>query len=318
MSALVSAGAYLPRARIDAATVGEAWDGFKAGGVREKRVAGYDEDAVTMGVEAARAALGDLDTDDVGALAFATTTPPLDEGDVGVRLAEILGLPRSTDVTTFTQSTRAGTRALLSALSTPVRTLVVVADCPVGATDDAVDHAAGAGAVALVVGADGPATVAEHATYAREYPGTRFRRRGGEGVETYGATAYGRDAFTSVVAGAVEGLETVPGALAPTATDGKLPGRAARGIDADVEVYHRAADLGDTGAASPFFGLFAAWAAGESAVAVVGFGDGAGADALRIEGSLDVASNEDRPTEDLTYAEYLRKRGRVLSEGGER
>ena len=326
MTAVVGVGAYVPRSRIDAETIGEAWDGFRARGIDEKRVAGADEDAVTMAVAACERALSDagVDRSAVETLALGTTTPPVDEGDVGVTVAEILGLDRGVDVRTSTQSTRAGTRALRTAAGSSGVALAVASDAPVGAPDDAVGHAAGAGAVAVVVGDARPTdeageeddhpSVTETATYAREYPGTRFRRRGAEAVETYGAAAYERDAYTTTIAGAYDALSEPATDVAPTAPDGSLPGRVARAVDG-VTVHHLADELGDTGAASPLFGLLAAWEAGADAVTVLGYGDGASVDAVVVEGARSVEWR--RPATDLTYAAYLRKRGHVLPSGGE-
>lgn len=334
MSDLTGVGAYVPRYRITASTIADAWDGFRARGVDEKRVAGADEDAVTMAVAAAERAIADAGVDraQIGTLALGTTTPPVDEGDVGVTVAEVLGLDACVDVRTATQSTRAGTRALRAAVDSSGPALAVASDAPVGAPDDAVGHAAGAGAVALVAGADDGdgggdgdgdgdpeeldrPTVTGTATYAREYPGTRFRRRGADTVETYGAAAYEREAYTATIAGAYAALPDPPTDAAPTAPDGSLPGRAGRAIEG-ATVHHLADELGDTGAASPLFGLLAAWEAGADSVAVLGYGDGAGVDAVAVEGSRSVEWR--RPATDLTYAEYLRKRGDVLSAGGER
>lgn len=325
MRAIESVGAYVPRQRITAEEIGDAWDGFRARGVEGKRVAGADEDAVTMAVAALRDAIADAGPDRASfeTLAVGTTTPPVDEGGVGVTVAEILGLADDVEVIVHSQSTRAGTRALLSAVRADGPALAVAADCPRGDPDDAIDHAAGAGAVAVATGeqrSSGPGTpsesgrarVAETATWAREYPGTRYRERGADAVETYGATAYEREAYTTAVEGAVGRLSEVPAALAPTAPDGSLPGRAGGVVDATV--YHLAGELGDTGAASPLFGLLAAWDAGESTVAVVGYGDGA--DAVLVEGCSSV--DWERPAVEVTYAEYLRKRGHIVSDGGDR
>lgn len=315
VTAIESIGSYLPRYRITADKIGDAWDGFRARGITEKRVAGTDEDAVTMAVAASKAALADAETErsSLTTLAVGTTTPPVDEGDIGVTIAEILGLDERIEVSVYTQSARAGTRALLAATRADGPALAVTADCPRGTPDDAIEHAAGAGAVAAVTGAEG-ATVTETATYAQEYPGTRFRQRGAEAVESYDATAYERDAYTSTLEGALDSLSNVPAALAPTAPDGSLPERVGRLVD-EATVFHLADELGDTGAASPLFGLLSAWDAGEERVAVLGYGAGASVDALVVEGSLPVDWN--RPAADITYAEYLRKRGFVLSEGGE-
>lgn len=315
MSAIESVGTYVPRYRITAETIGEAWNGFEARGVHEKRVAAGDEDTVTMAVEAAKDALAasTYGREAIQTLALGTTTPPVEEGDIGVQIAEIIGLDRSTEVAVHSQSTRAGTRALIAALRAETPGLVVAADSPLADPDSAIDHAAGAGAVALVVGDEG-ADIVETATYTQEYPGTRFRRRGSETTETYDATAYERDAYTTVIGGAVEKLAESPDAIAPTAPDGSIPNRAA-GVADGATVYQYADELGDTGAASPLFGLVAAWEDGASPVTVVGFGDGAGADAVTIDGSLSVEI--DRRATDISYAEYLRKRGHILDNGGD-
>ena len=52
---ILSAGAYLPRARLDRSAIGSFVG--SGGGRGTRAVASYDEDTTTMGVEAARAAL---------------------------------------------------------------------------------------------------------------------------------------------------------------------------------------------------------------------------------------------------------------------
>lgn len=317
VSAIESFGAYVPRYRIDASEFEAAWGAFEARGVAEKVVPASDEDAVTMAVEAIERALAKSKTTrgDVEALALGTTTAPVDEGDVTAQVAEIVGLSRSVELSAHTQSTRAGTEALtVAAESGDSPSVAVAADCPIGAPDDAVDHAAGAGAVAFLINEDGPVSIEESASYAQEFPGTRFRQRGRTDVESYDATAFERDAYTSVVAGAVDALERPGSGLAPTAPDGSMPYRAGGAVDTDYDVYERASSLGDTGAASALFGVLAAWENGEDDVVSAGYGDGASADAIRLAGSIDV--DWDRETVSITYDEYLRKRGHIVSNDG--
>lgn len=305
-----SAGAYVPRYRLSADEIEAAWGDVRARGVQTKAVPGPDEDSVTMAVAAVRDALADsrYDPGELSGLALGTTTPPVDEEDVGVRVAEAAGLPRAIEVATFSQSTRAGTRALLSALRMDGPAVAVAADCPLADPGDALEHAAGAGAVALVAADDGPVAVTDVAAYARAFPGTRFRERGDGAVDSYDATQYDREAVRTVAGGALEGVPAAP-AIAPTAPDGDVPYRAAGAAPFDAEVSEVASDLGDAGAASPLLGLVAAWGAGHEAVVVLGYGSGAGADALRLEGSLD--ADWDRETEALSYPAYLRQRGHV-------
>jgi hydroxymethylglutaryl-CoA synthase len=317
MNAIECCGAYVPRYRIDASEFTEAWGAFQARGVSEKAVAESDEDAVTMAVEAIERALAtsEYSRDDVDTLAIGTTTPPVDEGDVAAQVAEISGLRRSVELSTHTQSTRAGTAALTAAVeSGSSLSIAVAADCPIGAPDGAIDHAAGAGAVALLIAEDGPVSIEESASYAHEFPGTRFRQRGQTNVESYDATAFERDAYTSVVAGAVDALDHTGAALAPTAPDGSMPYRAGRAVGGEMDVYEQTSSLGDTGAASSLFSLLAAWQDGEDDVVVVGYGDGASANAFRLAGSISVEMT--RETTSITYDEYLRKRGHVVSDTG--
>jgi len=316
-----SAGTAEPIAVVDAA-------------VESKAVPAGDEDAVTMAVAAARDALdrSDRSRAELDALGFASTTPPVDEGEISATVAGILGLDSAVDATAFTGSTRAGTRAVRAAADAGGPALVVAADAPRAAPGDAVEHAAGAGAAALLVepagergAAPGHARVVDAATHTAEFPGVRFRRRGSDAVEAYGATTYERDAYRTVVGGAADGLDVEPLsaaaaagsiALAPTAPDGKLPGRAARAVGFDATAYEAATELGDAGAASPLLGLLSAWADGREAVAVVGYGAGAAADALAVVGRPPdpPAPDGSRETTDIDYAAYARKRGHL---GGE-
>lgn len=314
-----SAGAYTPRFRIDADAFVDAWGSFDAPGVERKAVPAADEDAITMAVEAATDALaGSVHArEDLAGLAFASTTPPVDEGDVAATIAEILGLDHGVETAAFTQSTGAGGRALRWGTSVPAGpTLVVAADAPFGEPDDDLDHAAGAGAVALLLAEDGSVEIQETATYTEEFPGTRFRERGEATVDAYDATVYEREAYGTVVAGAVAELDATATALAPTAPNGKLPFRVSRRLDADIDVYQTTSELGDTGATSAFFGLLAAWGDDREDVTLVTYGDGASAIAARLSGSLD--SSWGRETAEISYGEYARKRGHVVSTGGDR
>jgi len=336
--AIEAVGAYAPRFRVSAEEFEAAWGQFHAAGVTSKAVPDADEDAVTMAYEAARRALdaADRDGSDVALLAFASTTTPLAEEDLSARLGGMLGVPADAVRHVFTGSTRAGTRALDASLSAgPWGSeaggereevgLVVAADCPRGEPDSAEDHAAGAGAAALLLSASGGAEITARAEYAEEYPGTRFRRTGSETVEGLGATSYERRAFTETLAGAVEQLDydgDEIDAAAVQAPNGKMPYRAAGALGVETDRIQRCAtvhELGDTGAASVPLSLAAALADGDERILASSFGSGAGADALLVEADADGDGNgvaADLALDDgesVSYAEYLRKRGELTS-----
>lgn len=323
---IVGAGVHTPHYRIDAETIADAWGRFQAAGIAEKRVAAADEDALTMGTAAANRALdaAGTDADEIAALVFATTTPQLAEEELTPRLAAFLGVEGASQ-RTLSGSTRAGTKALLVAPDTAeFPALVIAADCPQGEPNSAEEHAAGAGAVAFVVddaaaasaGDEGHgATLTARAEYAADYPGTRFREQGDETVQGLGISSYDRQAYRECVTGAVERLrgDVDPDALALQAPDGKLPGRAAGTLETDASLFTVASDRGDLGAASAPAALARALADGHRSVLTVGYGSGAGADALQFEGTAPIVDNTTRDPTELDYPRYLRLRGELDS-----
>ncbi|MWG35678.1 zinc ribbon domain-containing protein [Halomarina oriensis] len=306
-------GGYAPARRLSADAIAEAW-GSSPSGIESTAIPAADEDALTMGVAAAKRALdaGDVAPDELDWLGFATTTPPMAEGDLLARLASMLDLREDATLRLYTGDARAGTAALLDA---PESGLAVVADCPRGEPDDDRGHAAGAGAAAFVIGADGPASVVDHATHAEPAPGVRFREAGSDRIDGLGVTGYDRSAFTGPVAAASEAVTTADAdAVAITAPDGKRPYRAAGALGVESDAIRACAvvhDLGDLGAAGAPLALARALAAGHEAVLCVGVGGG-GADVLRVEASGDLPTSLALDAGDeVDYAHALRLRGEL-------
>ncbi|HAJ45767.1 MAG TPA: 3-hydroxy-3-methylglutaryl CoA synthase, partial [Alphaproteobacteria bacterium] len=119
-------GAYLPRLRLQrkAMALAHAWanPGILAQGKGERTMANWDEDAVTMAVEAARDCLP-ATTDPIAgrqtidALYFASTTMPFaDRQNAGI-IASALTLSENLTVSDITGSQRAGLAALKAGLS---------------------------------------------------------------------------------------------------------------------------------------------------------------------------------------------------------
>lgn len=318
-------GAYAPRRYVTGETVEAALGQFAASGVERTAVPEADEDTLTMAVEAARRALaaGGYEGDDLAYLAFATTTPPMEEADLTARLASVLGAPATLDTRTLTGSTRAGGQALDAAVDAGPWAeergvgLVVASDAPRGAPDSAVEQAAGAGAAAVVLG-DGPGRVEGRGSHVESYPGTRFRPAGAAETDGLDVTSYDRQAFSAALSGAVEGLDTEVDAAAVQSPDGKLPYRAtgALGVDAEtIAAGSTVEELGDTGAASTLLGAASARAEGAERVLVAAFGGGAGANAFTLDlAGVPVEATLDGDIE-LSYAAYLRRRGEIT--GGE-
>jgi hydroxymethylglutaryl-CoA synthase len=312
---ILAVGAYAPRNRVPAEAFEAAWGRFEAAGIERKAVPDADEDALTMGAEAARRALsaGGVEGAALSSVSLASTTPPLAEEDLTARLGSYLGADPAATRRTYGGHTRAGLDALLDAVDRDGLALVVAADCPRGEPDDAREHAAGAGAAALLVGDDAPATVADRASAADPHPGTRFRRRGSDRLEGLDAGSYDRAAFVEPITAAVDRVDADRlDAVALQAPDGKLPYRT--GLDGEaIAAVETVSELGDTGAASVPLGVARAFESGYDRTLAVAWGSGAGATAARIEGTAPVDASLSAGAE-LDYPAYLRRRGEVVGE----
>ena len=74
MIGIVSYGAYIPKYRLSRDLIAQAWGSASSGG--EKAIANFDEDTITMAVEAAFDCLANTIPQKVDGLFFASTTPP--------------------------------------------------------------------------------------------------------------------------------------------------------------------------------------------------------------------------------------------------
>ncbi len=152
-------GAYVPRLRLQRSAIAQAhrWMapalGAQARGHRA--FCSWDEDSITMGVEAARDALGTRPRGTLRHAMFASTTMPFADLQNAAVLANALAL--SPDVLTLDigQSQRAGTSGLLAALTqAQAPALFVASDRPRARPASAQEMSVGAGAAAFTLGED--------------------------------------------------------------------------------------------------------------------------------------------------------------------
>ena len=168
-------GGYVPRRRLQREVIAatNAWfnPGLKGLGKGERSIANWDEDAVTMAVEAARDALGSTgrDGDVIQGLYLASTSLPFQDRQNAGIVAEALHLGHSLRTLDVTGSQRAGTSALVTALQAvaggggPV--LVVGAEKRRTKSASPLELTTGDGAAALLIAqGDGAARLLGHAT----------------------------------------------------------------------------------------------------------------------------------------------------------
>jgi 3-hydroxy-3-methylglutaryl CoA synthase/uncharacterized OB-fold protein len=127
-------------------------------GVRgEKAVAGFDEDSLTMAVAAALDCMS-RSPEEADGLYLATTTAPYREKQGAAIAASAIDLKKSSRTGDFTNSLRAGSLALRSAVDavdsgSSGHIVVAASDCRLGAPKGKFEQLLGDGAAALTVGA---------------------------------------------------------------------------------------------------------------------------------------------------------------------
>ena len=158
MVGIAAYGAYIPRYRLGAETVG--WNSRQ-----ERAVANFDEDSVTMAVAAGSDCLAGRDRSLIDGIVFASTTPPYAEKQCAAIVAAALDLRNDIFAVDVANVLRAGTGALQTALDAAAsgragQVLVVIADSRQGPPRGETERASGDGAAAFVISGDG--VIAEH------------------------------------------------------------------------------------------------------------------------------------------------------------
>jgi len=146
MAGILSWSVYVPLWRLSF--------GAKEG---ERAVANYDEDSVTMAVEAGRNCIGGLDQNDIEALYIATTTSPYREKSISPTIAQALDLRQDLATADITGSIRCGSIAFKVAYDavkagSQKQVMVVAADMRVPPPGLPLERVLGDGAVAFVMG----------------------------------------------------------------------------------------------------------------------------------------------------------------------
>lgn len=124
-------GAYIPMMRLQRSAIADAhaWlmPALKARSTRFRSLGDWDEDAITLAVEAARSALPQEDRSELDQLVFASTTAPFDlRLNAGI-VAAALDLNPKTVCQDASGSERAGLSSLITALTTRAGTTLIAA-----------------------------------------------------------------------------------------------------------------------------------------------------------------------------------------------
>ena len=161
MVGIVAYGAYVPRLRLNRQAVYDANKWFAAGlrglAKGERSMANWDEDSITMAVEASRDCLTSHKAEDVRNIYFASTTHPFkDRQNAGV-IGTALNVEQNLSATDIGGSLKAGTSALIAGLNASkdgAPSLVAAADKRMARVASANELNYGDGAAALLCGTE--------------------------------------------------------------------------------------------------------------------------------------------------------------------
>ena len=342
MTGIISYGVYIPRNRLKLSDIASVW-GKDAKtiesslGVKEKCVAGIDEDAVTLAIEASREALvrGTISPVLIQSILVGSESHPYAVNPTSTIVGEFLGVPHTYLGADLQFACKAATTGLIltSALVSEKKItygLVVGSDAAQAKPHDVLEYTAGAGAVAFVVGegSDVAVELIDYASYSSDTPD--FWRRDGISYPTHSGRFTGEPSyFTHVLSAGGELLKRINKKPSDFdycvfhAPNGKFPidvakrfGFTYKQLEASLVVE----DIGNPYSASALCGLVAVLeqAKPNQTIFMVSYGSGAGADAFilkttkkieRLTKNGQTIREKIKNKEYISYIQYLKMRG---------
>ncbi len=327
---ILALGVHVPKLRLPHKVIADAvaWTNapgrVKARG--ERAICNWDEDALTMGVEAGRASLHKNLVP--RSIVFCSTTAPFLDRDDAVALAAALDLPDATDTLNVGASVRAGTRGLINALRRAdyVPTLLVASDARLTRAGSPQEMSYGDAAAAMLLGASSAAALATVVgTRSLSSDFVDHYRMSGSKFDYALEERWVRDeSLMKLVPKAVAELLAAAGVNRDSVRHFALPVGAAAakriaqacGLEKAQRDERVLALCGDAGAALPLLLLAAALEAAAPGELIVAIGIGQGVDALllRAEPGLLTAGRPladalARKRDETSYVRYLSHRG---------
>lgn len=153
--------AYVPRYRLPAVEVARVWAGGKASGlpVKEKAVAGLDEDVITMSIEASRNALAraGISAEELRAVWVGSESHLYAVKPSGTVVAEAIGASASISAGDWEFACKAGSEAMVAAVALVGSrmadyALAIGMDTAQGRPGDALEYTAASGGAAYIIG----------------------------------------------------------------------------------------------------------------------------------------------------------------------
>jgi len=208
---IIGYGSYIPRYRLPAGEIGRIWKGGKEGApVKEKAVAGTDEDVVSMSIEAARNALAraGISAEALRAVWIGSESHPYAVKPSSTIVAEAIGASPHIHAADLEFACKAGTEAMAAAMGLvgsgmAAYTMAIGMDTAQGRPGDALEYTAACGGAAYILG-DAAESLAEiEAWYSFVTDTPDFWRRAGQKYPSHAQRFTGDPAYFKHITSAV-------------------------------------------------------------------------------------------------------------------
>ena len=336
---IVGYGAYIPRYRLPGAEIARVWTGGGGAPVREKAVAGLDEDVVTMSIEAARNAVccAGIDPLQIRAVWVGSESHPYAVKPTSTIVAESIGASPNIQAADWEFACKAGTEAVQASIglvgSGMLRyTLSIGMDTAQGRPGDALEFTAGCGGAAFLLGPAEESLAVYQGSYSYVTDTPDFWRRAGQVYPSHGDRFTGEPAYFAHTLAAASTLMDLMGADASDYDHAvfhqpnvKFPARAAKLLGfapEQIQAGLLANDIGNVYSGSCMLGLTAILDIAQPGerILMVSYGSGAGSDAFdlrvtervtRLPAARPRASDYIARRTEIDYATYTRFRDKL-------
>ncbi|MCC7450071.1 MAG: hydroxymethylglutaryl-CoA synthase [Anaerolineae bacterium] len=340
---IVGYGAYVPRYRLPASEVARVWtNGLGGTPIKEKAVAGLDEDVITMSIEAARNALAraQIAPSCLRAVWVGSESHPYAVKPTSTIVAESIGAVPNTQAADWEFACKAGSEALQASIGfvgsgMAGYALSIGMDTAQGRPGDALEYTAAAGGAAYIVGPESDSLAVFNGSYSFVTDTPDFWRRAEVKYPSHGDRFTGEPAYFKHTISAAETLMKMMGTGPGDYTyavfhqpNVKFPERAAKQLgftDAQIKYGLLAGEIGNVYAGSCLLGLTATLdeAKPGDRILCVSYGSGAGSDAFDIRVTDLINERRDRAPRtrqyiarrtQIDYALYTRYRNKLATE----
>jgi hydroxymethylglutaryl-CoA synthase len=337
---IVGYGAYVPRYRLPATEVARVWtDGSGGLPIKEKAVAGLDEDTLSMSIEAARNALARarIDPQELRAVWVGSESHPYAVKPTSTVVAEAIGAASNIQAADLEFACKAGSEAIVAGMGIVGSgmgryVLAIGMDTAQGRPGDALEYTAASGGAAFIVGPAEESLAVYEGTLSHVSDTPDFWRRAYARYPSHGHRFTGEPAYFEHVVTAgkrlLEEMGTQPSDYKYAVLhqpNTKFPQRAAQmlGFTAEqIKTGLLVPVIGNTYAGSSLIGLTAILDEAQPGdrIFMVSFGSGAGSDAfsIRVTERIEEARGRAPRTQDyiarrkvIDYATYVRYRHKL-------